>query len=75
MIGNYSGIFLTLCNNGIFRTLDIQNTGMFKTRGIFRTLIYPKFWHIQNQRVIQNPGIFESRGILKVLTNICDGAL
>ena len=30
----------------------IQNPGIFKTRGIFRTLVYPKLWHIQN------PGIF-----------------
>ena len=36
----------------------IQNHGIFKTRGIFRTLVYPKLWDIQNQRHIQNPGLF-----------------
>ena len=32
----------------------IQNSGIFKTRGIFGTLVYPKLWLIQNQRHIQN---------------------
>ena len=36
----------------------IQNLGIFKTRSIFRTLVYQNFWHIQNQRHIENPGLF-----------------
>ena len=39
----YSGIFKTLCNPGIFRTV-----------------VYPEPWHIQNQKLIQNPGIFRT---------------
>ena len=40
----YSGMFKTLCNHSIFRTVAysqpwyIQNAGIFKIRGIFRTL-------------------------------------
>ena len=36
-------------------------SGIFKNRcnpGIFRTVVYPEPWHIQNQKHIQNPGIF-----------------
>ena len=40
----------------------IQNPGIFKTRDIFRTLVYPKLWHIGNQRLIQNPGLFKTLG-------------
>ena len=40
----------------------IQNHGIFKNRGIFRTLVYPKLLHIQNQRHIQNPGLFKTLG-------------
>ena len=50
---NYSGIFWTLFNPGI---------GIFKTRGIFKTLVYPKLWHIQN------PGLFRTGGILRTFT-------
>ena len=39
----HSGIFCTLCNPGIFRTLS-----------------YSEFWHIQNQRHIQNPTVSKS---------------
>ena len=28
--------------------------------GIFRTLVYSKPWHIQNQKHMQNPGIFRT---------------
>ena len=38
----------------------IQNPGMFKARGIFRTLLYPKLWHIPNQKHIQNSDISET---------------
>ena len=30
----------------------IQDLGIFKTRGIFRTLVYSQLWHIQSQRHI-----------------------
>ena len=60
IIQAYSGIFKTLCNPGIFRTV-----------------VYPEPWHIQNQKHIQNPGIFaalvylelwyiQNAGILKI---------
>ena len=38
----------------------IQNPDIFKTRCIFRILIYPKLWHIQNQKYIQNPRLFRT---------------
>ena len=59
----------------------IQNHAIFKTRDIFRTLVYPKLGHIQNQRHIQNsglfqnPGIFRTGGIPRTLSNIYDRAL
>ena len=59
----------------------IQNHGIFKTRGILRTLVYPKLWQIHTQRHIQNPGlfiwnsgIFRTEGILRTLSNIYNGA-
>ena len=45
---SYSDIFRTLCNPGIKRTCYIQNPGKFRTRGIFRTLVYSEPWHIKN---------------------------
>ena len=45
---SYSDIFRTLCNPGIKRTCYIQNSGKFRTRGIFRTLVYSEPWHIKN---------------------------
>ena len=70
IIQTYSGIFKTLCNPGIFRTV-----------------VYPESWHIQNQKYIQNPsifttlayseptyiqkaGIFKIQGIFRALSNI-----
>ena len=49
----------------IFNTLN--NSGIFKTRDIFRTLAYSEPWYIQK------PGIFRTRGILGTLSNIYDG--
>ena len=40
----------------------IQNPVIFKTRDIFRTLLYLKLWHIRNQGHIQNPGLFRTLG-------------
>ena len=40
----------------------IQNPDIFKTRGIFRTLLYPKLRHIQNERHIQKSGHFRTLG-------------
>ena len=40
----------------------IQNSVIFKTRGIFRTLVCPKRWHIQNQGNIQDPELFRTMG-------------
>ena len=73
---NYSGIFCTLHKTGIFRThMVYSNHGIFKTRDIFRTMVYPKLWYIQNQRHIQNPGLFRTGAILRTLPNIYSGAL
>ena len=44
--------------SGILRTLYNPST--------FRTLVYSKPWHIQNQRHVQNPGIFKT-GIFRTL--------
>ena len=44
----------------------IQNPGIFKTRHIFRTLVYPKPWHIQNQKHIQNLKLFRTLGYSKL---------
>ena len=52
----------------------IQSPGIFKTRVRFRTLVYPKLLHIQNESHIQNPALFRTAGILRTLTNIYDGA-
>ena len=49
----------------------IKNPGIFKTIGIFRTLVYSKFWHILNQK----PGIFRIQDIIRTLSNIYDGNL
>ena len=46
----------------IFRTLIYSESWLFKTRGVFGNLVYPKLWHIQNQRPIQNLGLFRTRG-------------
>ena len=48
------GIFRTLCNPGIFRTLVYTEQKAYcepwyiENRGIFRTLVYSEPWHIQN---------------------------
>ena len=62
------GIFRTLCNPGIFRTLAYTEQKAYseswyiENRGIFRTLVYSETWHTQN------PGIF------KTLSNIYYGS-
>ena len=43
----------------------IQNPGKFRTRGIFRTLVYSEPWHVQNQRHIQDPDIFRTQTYLE----------
>ena len=59
----------------------IQNPTIFKRRGKFRTLVYPKFLtHSEPETyseswAIQNPGIFRTAGILRNLSNIYDEAL
>ena len=47
----YSEPCITLAYSGV---LYIKNPGIFKTRSIFRTMVYPKLWQIQNQRHIKN---------------------
>ena len=62
------GIFRTLCNPGIFRTLAYTEQKAYseswyiENRGIFWTLVYSEPWHIQNV------------GIIKTLSNIYYGA-
>ena len=63
---NYSGIFSTLCNPDIFRTLiyseschiqnqrHIQNPGISKTLAHSATETSPESWDIQNWRHTQN---------------------
>ena len=47
----YSEPCIILAYSGV---LYIKNPGIFKTRSIFRTMVYPKLWQIQNQRHIKN---------------------
>ena len=47
---------------------------------MFRTLVYPKLWHIQNQKRFQNPGLFRAllfrtRGILIYDEALCETAI
>ena len=63
IIKAYSKPIVTLANSELWY---IQNHGIFKTRGIFRTLVYPKLWHIQNQRHIHNPGLFRTLGYSEI---------
>ena len=61
----YSGItqaYSKPCVTLAYPELWYNNPGIFKTRGIFRALVYPKLWHIENQRHIQNPGLFRTLG-------------
>ena len=60
-IQGYPGLFWILCNPNS-ELWHIQNLCIFKTRGIFRTLLYSKLWHIQNQGHIQNPRLFRTLG-------------
>ena len=61
IIHAYSGIFKTLCNPDIFRSvvypehLHIQNQKHIQNFGIFAILLCSERWHIQNLRRIQNP--------------------
>ena len=61
IIQGYSGIFKTLRNPGIFRTVvysessHIQNQKHIQKLSIFTSLVYSERWHIQNPRHIQNP--------------------
>ena len=52
-------VLCTLFNPDVFRT---QNHDILKTRGIFRTLLYPKLQHIQKKRHIQSRGPFRTLG-------------
>ena len=50
-------------------------SGMSKTLrnpDIFRIVVYPEHWQIQNHKHIQNAGIFKIRGIFRTLSNIWD---
>ena len=68
---NYSGIFRTMCNPGIFRIVVYPEPDIFRTRSISRIPVYPEPWYIQNpsifktlayrnQKHIHNPGTFRS---------------
>ena len=59
VIQAYSEPYVTLA---YLQLWYIQNSGILKTRGIFRSLVYPNLWHIQNQRHIQNPDLFRTLG-------------
>ena len=75
IIQAYSGIFKTLCNPGIFRTVvypepwHIQNQKHMQNPGIFTTLVYSE------PRYIQNAGIFKIQDIFRNLSNLYDEAL
>ena len=58
IIQAYSGIFKTLCNPGISRTLTYSEPEAYsvswhiQTPAIFRTATYSEHWHILNPRYI-----------------------
>ena len=52
----------------------IQNTCIFRTRGIPRTLAYSQPVAYSEPWYIQNLDIFNTRGILRTMPNIYDGA-
>ena len=72
IIQAYSGIFKTLCNPGVFRTVvfpepwHIQNQKHILNSGIFTTLVYSELPYIQNA------DIFKIAGIFRTLSNIYD---
>ena len=74
IIQAYSGIFKTLCNPGIFRTVvypepwHIQKQKYIQNLGIFAILVYSE------PPQIQNAGIFKIQGIIRTLSNIYDRA-
>ena len=49
-IGTYSGTIRHILRNysDILWTWHIQNPGILRTRGIFRTQVYSELWHIRN---------------------------
>ena len=74
IFGNYSGIFWSRYNPGIFQTLVYSESWHIHNQCIYRTLVYLKLWHNQNQRhsesySVQNAGIFNTGGILRILSN------
>ena len=52
------------CKAKAIKTDDRHNqaySGIFRIMcnpGVFRTVVYPEPWYIQNQKHIQNPGMF-----------------
>ena len=55
-IQSYSGIIQTHSEPCVILAYSepryIQNPGIFRARGIFRTLVYSELWHVQNQQHI-----------------------
>ena len=68
------GIFKTLCNSGIYKTVvyaepwHIQNQKYIQNPAIFTSLVYSE------HRYIHNAGIFKIRGIFRTLSNMYDEA-
>ena len=61
----YSGIFRTLCDPGILKTVvysepwHIQNQKHIQNPGMFTTLVYSEPMYIQNAGIFKIRGIFE----------------
>ena len=53
----YPVVIRTLCNLAFFIKL-LMLLLVLIVSCVFRSLVYPESWHIQNQKHIQNPGIF-----------------
>ena len=60
---NYSDIFQTLCNSGIFRIMVYS-----------KPMAYSGPWYIQNSSTFRITDIFRAGGILRTLSSICDRA-
>ena len=65
----YSGIFRTLCNPCIFRTVVHPEPGHIQDPSIFTSLVYSE------PRYFQNAGIFRIRDIFRTMSDIYDKAL
>ena len=66
-IGTYSGTIRHILRNysDILWTWHIQNPGILRTRGIFRTQVYSELWHIRNSGTFRTGTYWEQGAYCK----------